>query len=544
MVFGAPHDITRRRAASAGAGSEQDGAGDAGQQEQEEEHVSAAPPLLPAGPFPSSTPSTSAVFTARFPQHAHDWDHAVPIIRELYMVQNLPLPQVIEIMTTKHGFKATARMYKSRFPKWGWAKNEKRKPAERKGSRKARRPARRTEMEQEPSGPGVPAPPTSPADRMMLHESPYARHLYESCRALDAFISSWARQDPRWAGDTLLTSLAVRAIPSHIDTAVSHFAGGDYAQGGKFLRLAFLDVEHCIRDDHVLNIFGLLVEWGLPLTKFPGVNGVEVLLAFSKYVYQQALIHWGNHPITSMSRGLMEASRHGGERVVSWMQSMFRLRINVFKSLRGLDLATLSGQIQFLSEWPDTTMATDFVGNQNRRIRDVRAAHGEDHFLVMREQMALMRIELVQKIPSPDLGDRLERLCAATSRYKRSQDRDREPYAAMKQHSVFRGSHFLLALFRASQADADGMVEACREVIYLDCEPATPWGSFVAFVVDLLREHGQYDEAERIVAWKKSVELPPSLEKLLEQECGAGDEASILGTDMENNGNLKEEGQY
>lgn len=176
----------------------------------------------------------------------------------------------------------SARMYKSRFPKWGWAKNEKRKPAERKGSRKARRPAQRTETEQGPSGSGVPAPPTSPADRMMLHESPYARHLYESCRALDAFISSWARRDPRWAGDTLLTSLAIRAIPSHIDTAVSHFAGGDYAQGGKFLRLAFLDVEHCIRDDHVLNIFGLLVEWGLPLTKFPGVNGVEVLFAFSK----------------------------------------------------------------------------------------------------------------------------------------------------------------------------------------------------------------------------------------------------------------------
>jgi hypothetical protein len=44
---------------------------------------------------------------ARFPQGQHDWDFAIPIIRELYMVQNLPLPKVIEIMTTKHGFKAT-----------------------------------------------------------------------------------------------------------------------------------------------------------------------------------------------------------------------------------------------------------------------------------------------------------------------------------------------------------------------------------------------------------------------------------------------------
>lgn len=106
MVFGAPHDISRRRAASAGAGREQDGAGDAGQQQQEE-HVSVAPPLRPAGTFTSSAPSNSTVSAARFPQHAHDWDHAVPIIRELYMVQNLPLPRVIEIMTTKHGFKAT-----------------------------------------------------------------------------------------------------------------------------------------------------------------------------------------------------------------------------------------------------------------------------------------------------------------------------------------------------------------------------------------------------------------------------------------------------
>lgn len=548
MVFGALHDTSWRYASI--SGHEQQHQSWDGRQDADTAAVALSPssstlPVRTSPPVSSSIPAVAA----RFPQDAHDWDSAAPIIRELYMVQNLPLLRVIEIMTAEYGFKATARMYKSRFPKWGWAKNEKRKPPEKRAPRKARRSAATAQQQAtdpEPSdltdagGPNPsswwPPPPTSPADRLMLHESPYARHLYESCRALDVFISSWAaRDDPRWAGDALLTSLSVQPLPSYVDTAVSHFEGGDYSQGGKFLRLAFLDVEKCIRDDHVLNIFGLLVEWGHPLTKFPGVNGVEVLVAFSKYVYQQALIHWGNHPITVMSRGLLEATRYGTERVVSWMQSMFRLRIDVFKSLRGAaDLATISGQTQFLSAWSDHAMAKDYVASQQQRIRQAQAAHGADHDLVLRAHMSLLRIEIVQKLPSDDLETRLLRLCAAAARYRRSGDRDAsDPYAALKQHTLFRGSHALLALFRASQGSLDKMVEACWDVVYLDCEPATPWGSFVSLVVDLLREHGLHEEEKRMLAWKKSVELPPSLEKkLLEEETAAGQEASNLASGL------------
>ncbi|ETS75708.1 hypothetical protein PFICI_12652 [Pestalotiopsis fici W106-1] len=531
MVFGALHDTSWRHASVGGYGESK--AYDAG-------HESVVPSPPPPPSFlavRTSSMSSTSVAAARFPQDAHDWDFAAPIIRELYMVQNLPLSRVIEIMTTKHGFKAT--MYKSRFPKWGWAKNEKRKPPEKRAPRKSRRSAPQaepgsSEMIAAAAAAQTPLPPTSPADRLMLHESPYARHLYESCRALDIFITSWAARDPRWQGDTLLTSLAVQPLPSYIDQAVSHFEGGDYQQGGKFLRLAFLDVEVCIKDDHVLNIFGLLVEWSDPLIRFPGVNDVEVLMAFSKYVYQQALIHWGNHPITLMCRGLLEATRYGTERVVSWMQSMFRLRIDVFRSLRGTDLATISGQTQFLSRWPDHNMTLDYMQSQHRRIQQIQETYGADHHLVLRDQMALLRIELVQKLPSGNLEARLERLCAATSRYKRSADRDKDPYAALKQHTIFRGSHFLLALFRASQNDWEKMLAACREVIYLDCEPVTPWGSFVVLVIDLLREHGLHEEEERIIAWKKSVELSPSLEKLLEEETASGEGASNLVSGLVN----------
>ncbi|KAH8664048.1 Clr5 domain-containing protein [Xylariales sp. PMI_506] len=54
-----------------------------------------------------------------------DWKLQQATIKQLYMEQNLPLPQVMDIMKRKHQFYATTRMYKSRFEAWEWRKYQK-----------------------------------------------------------------------------------------------------------------------------------------------------------------------------------------------------------------------------------------------------------------------------------------------------------------------------------------------------------------------------------------------------------------------------------
>ncbi|KAK9425966.1 hypothetical protein SUNI508_12767 [Seiridium unicorne] len=71
----------------------------------------------------ASTPSRGRVArqASRWATNA-DWDRKRHIITELYRDQNRRLVEVMAIMAQEHDFKATTRMYKKRFLKWGIGK--------------------------------------------------------------------------------------------------------------------------------------------------------------------------------------------------------------------------------------------------------------------------------------------------------------------------------------------------------------------------------------------------------------------------------------
>ncbi|RYP79498.1 hypothetical protein DL770_006637 [Monosporascus sp. CRB-9-2] len=73
-----------------------------------------------AGP---AQPTRSA---ARFHHHPQVWESHKAEIEEIYMKQNKSLKELIAIMKEK-GFKATPRMYKSKFELWGFVKNNRSK---------------------------------------------------------------------------------------------------------------------------------------------------------------------------------------------------------------------------------------------------------------------------------------------------------------------------------------------------------------------------------------------------------------------------------
>ncbi|KAI1201110.1 hypothetical protein F5X97DRAFT_58939 [Nemania serpens] len=80
----------------------------------------------PAQPTPTQMQSVFSSQTGesyRSQQHtAQVWESHKEEIRKLYLDENRPLKEVMTIMRQR-GFRATVRMYKSRFDKWGFSKN-------------------------------------------------------------------------------------------------------------------------------------------------------------------------------------------------------------------------------------------------------------------------------------------------------------------------------------------------------------------------------------------------------------------------------------
>ncbi|KAI0188007.1 Clr5 domain-containing protein [Xylaria flabelliformis] len=52
-----------------------------------------------------------------------DWDAHQETIRRLYLDEKRPLKEVVVIMESEYGFRATAKMYKTRLAKWKMLKN-------------------------------------------------------------------------------------------------------------------------------------------------------------------------------------------------------------------------------------------------------------------------------------------------------------------------------------------------------------------------------------------------------------------------------------
>ncbi|TDZ22855.1 hypothetical protein Cob_v004321 [Colletotrichum orbiculare MAFF 240422] len=57
-----------------------------------------------------------------YPETSRDWLSKKEVIRRLYLVDNLPLREIVDIMAKEHAFLATERMYKRRFLEWKWKK--------------------------------------------------------------------------------------------------------------------------------------------------------------------------------------------------------------------------------------------------------------------------------------------------------------------------------------------------------------------------------------------------------------------------------------
>ncbi|KAK4247644.1 hypothetical protein C7999DRAFT_41074 [Corynascus novoguineensis] len=262
------------------------------------------------------------------PTNPRDWESKKHIIRELYMNQNKILNEVIDIMISKHNFKATARMYKGQFAKWKWTKYNKpgrhgsirptRLVAATKGGLTAQsfRPGhvwQEEAVERQQSTFSV------RPNHLVRYFNDEERQVEAALCAYGAMISRWSEREKPWrtASESCESSLfpsellevqQERSILEQVRFAQDCFLNGRSEQGGDTLRCAFLSIERALSGELCIDA---LWDCCLAVPQLAITTGwTDVLSIFTRYLHQYTSIKLPHHPIALVATLLHHLCRN------------------------------------------------------------------------------------------------------------------------------------------------------------------------------------------------------------------------------------------
>ncbi|TEA18278.1 hypothetical protein C8034_v010991 [Colletotrichum sidae] len=215
-----------------------------------------------------------------YPETSPDWLSKKEVIRRLYLVDNLPLREIVDIMAKDHAFLATERMYKRRFLEWKWKKyNSKSLRASQangdtversQGYNTCRRPFKRhyigsstVASKQVASKVGFPRGRQaeaerascllSSASRMVPFGKSSDRRLQALCASTRDLICGWSRQYPIWdhLQNFTLPPLppGIVSVKESFHSSWRFFRNEDCNRGGLLLRQAFRGLEAILDND-------------------------------------------------------------------------------------------------------------------------------------------------------------------------------------------------------------------------------------------------------------------------------------------------------
>ncbi|KAL2269320.1 hypothetical protein VTJ83DRAFT_1504 [Remersonia thermophila] len=252
----------------------------------------------------------------RVPACAADWEAMKDIIRDLYIDQNKILKEVVEIMLTRHNFKATLRMYKGQFAKWQWSKYKKAGKSSTARPAISRAPRKRSARNRStPASGGLnPRPPTPLSPGHLRFASTEEWDMEAALDAYGALIRRWCEDETPWRITSSTTGLDVMFDPElsilqNIRRAQDFFLQGHPGEAGEALRRAFLRIEIAIQSADGRNIEAL---WdcclGVPQLAV-ATGWTDVLALFSRYLHQYAAVKLSpDHPITKVAAFLSSLS--------------------------------------------------------------------------------------------------------------------------------------------------------------------------------------------------------------------------------------------
>ncbi|KAK0620796.1 Clr5 domain-containing protein [Immersiella caudata] len=183
----------------------------------EEESLQVPNALLPSRP----PAPTAALHSSVTPQTREDWDPWKPILERLYRDYNLPLRDVVTVMKEQSNLRATPKMYRAQFSRWGWRKYSV-QPSERDPVRQAAviRSARRRAAvlaRLTDNFPRYLVPTTM--DELSRHKQRLVREVIPFVMSTFEGFNVWASLEP-WKISAMLLNGCFGLIEGHTDAHV------------------------------------------------------------------------------------------------------------------------------------------------------------------------------------------------------------------------------------------------------------------------------------------------------------------------------------
>ncbi|KAK4170823.1 hypothetical protein QBC36DRAFT_112860 [Triangularia setosa] len=278
------------------------------------------------GPHPSPHPIV--------PRRVEDWDPWKGLLHELYIAQNRILRDIIQLMETNYNLKATPKMYKNQFARWGFFKYAvKRRP--------------RYNSDDSPTDDAYDGNSSSSSMVSLSRNNSYSTSSpillgSDSSRATQLGLTAIRRFLHGYI-DLDVSNLQLEEVAGYVDPCYRYFKVSmdlfdlrENTTGGEVLRLAFLQIERKLEkptmksfSDLCFVVPHLLLESGR----------LDILKAYFRYLARLTNVKFGNHPVSEIAASFVEMCEEGSkneEKLMSYIQLLSQVNADVIEDIPGV----------------------------------------------------------------------------------------------------------------------------------------------------------------------------------------------------------------
>ncbi|SPQ24872.1 5f219bd1-df1e-450b-ab3b-ff7bf2769211 [Thermothielavioides terrestris] len=267
------------------------------------------------------------------PRKVEDWEPWKDILHQLYITQNRILRDIIGIMETKYNVRATPKMYKNQFARWGFFKYA----VKRRSRAQAESPTGNhsddslDSIDSLDSFDSLDGTLVLTRDALM-HESEGAYGRQLGFTAVRRFLHGHI--------DRNAAHLTTEEVAGFVDPCYRYFKVAmdlfdleEYVEGGRVLRLAFLQIERKISNptmksfsDLCFLVPHLLLESGRK----------EILAAYLRYLARLAIVKFGKHPVAELAASFAKLADERPEDMMRYIMVLSQIHADTIAALPGM----------------------------------------------------------------------------------------------------------------------------------------------------------------------------------------------------------------
>ncbi|GAB1317443.1 hypothetical protein MFIFM68171_07653 [Madurella fahalii] len=268
------------------------------------------------GAHPPQVPAQPVV-----PRRIEDWEPWKAVLHDLYITRNRILRDIISIMETEYNLRATPKMYKNQFARWGFFKYAvKRRPRTKTASPTEQR------QDDSPEGGAIIL-----SRDVLMYDSDGSRSMQVGLSAVRRFLHGHMDLDP--------ANRTAEEVAGFIDPCYRYFKAAmdlfdlkENIAGGRVLRLAFLQIERKISrptmksfSDLCFLVPHLLLE----------SNRKDILAAYLRYLTRLATVKFGKHPVTELAASFAAMVDHP-EQIMRYIMLLSQVNSDTISNVSGI----------------------------------------------------------------------------------------------------------------------------------------------------------------------------------------------------------------